>query len=69
MVNDKIRQLANFLRLAAIVKVFKMTETGVALRNADQHRALFHRFTRHGRIAGDYRQRAGGGDPKGVHRF
>ena len=67
--NNKICQLADFLRLAAIVKVFKMAKTGMALGNADEHGPLLHRLTRDGGIAGDNRQCAGSGNAQGMHRL
>ena len=67
--NGKVSQLAHLVRLAAIVKVFKMTEAQMALRNAHQHCALFHGFARNRRVAGHDRQRTGGGDTEGMHRF
>ncbi len=51
------RQLAYVFRLAAIIKVFKMAETQMALRNAHSHRAFLYRFADH-RVTGHYRQRA-----------
>ncbi|SAJ29850.1 Uncharacterised protein [Enterobacter cloacae] len=53
-----IGKLADLIRLAAIVEVFKMTETQMAFRHADQHRPLLHRFPGHRRVAGDNGQRA-----------
>ena len=67
--NGKISQLANLVRLAAIVKVLKMAEAQMALRNTHQHCPFFHRFARYRRIAGDNRQRARSGNTQGMHRF
>ncbi|MNN51211.1 hypothetical protein D3C81_1658350 [compost metagenome] len=52
MTNDKICQLADFFRLAAIVKVLEMAETDVALRDTHQHRARLVGFAGNLRIAG-----------------
>ncbi|MNR36396.1 hypothetical protein D3C85_1543080 [compost metagenome] len=53
MGNDKISELADLFWLTAIVKVFKMAESHVALRNTHQHCALLHRFACNLSIAGD----------------